>query len=58
MASFVFRCPNRNVAVQGWIADDPPDDSAYTAVQCTACRQVHFINGATGRVLGSADEDE
>jgi hypothetical protein len=57
MASFVYRCPNRNVAVQGWIADDPADD-AYTAVQCTACRQVHFINAVTGRVLGSADEEE
>jgi hypothetical protein len=58
MVSFVFRCPNRNVRVHGWIAEDVSDDeSAYAPVECTACRHLHYVNPATGRVLGSADDE-
>lgn len=59
MAILLFRCPNKNVRVQGWTADDPPDDdAAFAAVECLACRQMHYVNPATGRVLGSTDDDE
>jgi hypothetical protein len=58
MAPFLFRCPNTRRRVQGWIADDPSgNDSAYAPVQCVACRQVHYVNPGTGRVLGG-NEDE
>jgi hypothetical protein len=58
MATFVFRCPNKNVRVQGWSAEDPSDhDVAYDPVRCPACRQMHYVNPATGRVLGSEDDE-
>jgi hypothetical protein len=58
MATFAFRCPNKKVRVQGWTAEDTSDDdAAYASVQCVACRQMHYVNPATGRVLGSADDD-
>jgi hypothetical protein len=57
MATFVFQCPNKGVRVQGWTVEDmSDDDSAYAPVQCTACRQIHYVNPVTGRVLGSTDE--
>jgi hypothetical protein len=58
MATFIYRCPNTGMNVQGWTADDPTasDDDAYEAVACTICTQVHLINPNTGKVLGS-DED-
>jgi hypothetical protein len=59
MATFVFRCPSKSRLVQGWTAEDVSgDDSAYAPVECTACRQVHYITPATGRVLGSTNDDE
>jgi len=59
MAAFVFRCPNKNVRVQGWTAEDTSDDdAAYAPVQCTACGRVHYVNLTTGKVLGSDDDDE
>jgi hypothetical protein len=58
MATFLFRCPNKNLRVSGWTVDDPSDDSTYAPVQCVACRQLHYVNPATGKVLGSTDDDE
>jgi hypothetical protein len=58
MAAFLFRCPNTGLKVQGWVAEDPvaPSDETYEPVTCAACVQIHLVNPATGRVLGS-DED-
>ena len=59
MAFFLFRCPNNNLRVQGWTADDSPDDdSTFTPVECVVCRQMHYVIPATGRVLGNTDDDE
>ena len=56
MASVVFRCPNKKLRVQAWTADDAlGDEDAFFPVECIACRQIHYVNPATGRVLGSAD---
>jgi hypothetical protein len=55
MPTFVFRCPNKNVRVQGWTADDPSDDTTFGPVECVACRQLHYVNPTTGRVLGSTE---
>jgi hypothetical protein len=56
MATFLFRCPNTGFQVQGWIVDKE-DESAnrgdsYEAIECLACRQVHFVNPTTGKTLG------
>jgi hypothetical protein len=59
MATFVFQCPNKNVRVQGWTIEDmSDDDSAYAPIKCTACRGIHYVNPATGKVLGNTDDDE
>jgi hypothetical protein len=57
VASFLYRCPNTGLNVQGWIADDPTDGEAdtYEAMTCTACTRVHLVNPKTGKVVG-ADE--
>ena len=52
---FLFRCPNTRQTVQGFFAEEVPND-AYESVTCLACRQLHFVNPATGKVLGSDEE--
>jgi hypothetical protein len=52
---FLYRCPNTGLKVQGWTAEDPAEDKSdhvsYEQVKCIACRQTHFINPKTGKVL-------
>jgi hypothetical protein len=56
MAGFVFRCPNTKTKVQGWTADEMSDDGdTYFPQRCIACRQIHYVNPQTERVLGSDD---
>jgi hypothetical protein len=53
MATFIYRCPNTGLNVQGWSAEDVSDEpESYEAMTCTACGQLHFVNRATGKVLG------
>lgn len=49
---FLYRCPNTGRTVQGLTAEDTCE-----ALTCLACRRLHFVNPATGKVLG-ADDDE
>jgi hypothetical protein len=59
MATFAFRCPTTKRRVQGWTAEDVSDDDmAYLPIDCVACRQMHYVNPATGKVLGSTNDDE
>jgi hypothetical protein len=59
MPSFIYRCPNTRDRIQGFVAEDVPRGT-FEAVICTLCRQLHFVEPATGRVLGedfsSSDE--
>jgi hypothetical protein len=53
MPAFIFRCPNTGKNVQGFTAEDVSDDAdAYQTLTCLACRQVHLVNPANGKVLG------
>jgi len=53
MTAFLYRCPNTGLQVQGWIANGAlPNGEAYEATTCLACRNVHLVNAATGKVLG------
>ena len=54
MPLFIYRCPNTGMNVQGFTADDLTEDDkeTYEAVSCTACRQVHWVNPKTEKVLG------
>jgi hypothetical protein len=58
MSTFIYRCSNIGLNVQGWVAYDPTEGEAenYETVTCTACLQVHLVSPKTGKVLG-ADED-
>jgi hypothetical protein len=57
MPTFVYRCPNTGLNVQGFSAEEvPADDESFETLTCLACRQVHLVNPTTGRVLGSDDE--
>jgi hypothetical protein len=58
MPAFLYRCPNTNLNIQGWIADDPDDgdDNSYEAVTCLACRAVHIVNPKTGKLVGDDDD--
>jgi hypothetical protein len=58
MATLVFRCPFTSQRVQGWSAEDVSDDrDIYLPVECVACRCVHHVNPATGKVLGGDEEE-
>jgi hypothetical protein len=52
MATFLYRCPNTRLRVQGWSADDASEEVAYEPVRCIACSQMHYVDPATGKVLG------
>jgi len=57
MPTFLFRCPNTSQNVQGFTAEEVSDDpDAYESVTCLACRRVHMVNPASGKVLGANDE--
>ena len=54
MPLFIYRCLNTGLRVQGFSADDVVVDAhTYEPVICTACKQTHLVNPATGVVLGS-----
>ena len=40
--------------MQGWSSEEIPDDefNSYESITCAACGQLHFVNQATGRVVG------
>ena len=45
--------------VQHWLAEPRPADPlpVYQSVVCQACTRIHFINSATGKLLGREQED-
>ena len=59
MATFVFRCPNTGLNVQGWSAEEIPHDEpdTYETITCTACGQLHWLNRASSRVLGDTQDE-
>jgi hypothetical protein len=57
MAPFLYRCPNTGLRVQGFIAQEVPEDTdTFETITCLACRQIHLVNPATGNVIGSRDK--
>jgi hypothetical protein len=54
MPLFLYRCPNMGRRVQGFSVDDVAvAPNTYEPVVCTARKQTHLINLATGVVLGA-----
>jgi hypothetical protein len=53
MATFLYRCPNTGLQVQGYTPEQiSDDDSPYETVTCLACQQVHLVRPGSGKVLG------
>jgi len=52
----VFRCPRTGTNVQHRIpcasSDSSDVENAHLAIVCLACGSVHFVNSATGKLLG------
>lgn len=55
MPPFMYRCPNTGYRVQGFVAEEPDNDS-YEPVLCVICQQIHLVDPTTGKVLGEEDE--
>jgi len=57
MRPTVFRCPTTGKLVQHFIAEEARAGHLdhFDSVQCNACGLTHFVNRATGRVLGQKD---
>jgi hypothetical protein len=52
MPAILYTCPVTSDPVSGWVAGDPEgDDERFEAVDCIACRRIHFINPKTGKTL-------
>jgi hypothetical protein len=57
MLTFLYRCPNIGLRVQGFAPDETSDDDTFAPLTCTACERVHMVNPKTEKVLGR-DKDE
>ena len=64
--SFTYRCPNTGAMVQGFLVVEEipeeynfePEDGPYESMYCDVCRQAHFVNIKTGKVLGEDEDTE
>lgn len=56
MTPFLYRCPNTGQIVQG-VSEESASDDTYESIPCPACRQLHFVNPTTGKVLGEEKDD-
>ena len=54
MPTFVYRCPNTGLEVQGWIDEPAEGAAANQSVTCPACGGVHQVEAKTRKVV----EDE
>ena len=53
MGAILFTCPFNGHKVHHWMEDKPALAAEhYVAVECGACRSVHFVMPSTGKVMG------
>jgi hypothetical protein len=49
----LFKCPQTGINVQHWLEAGPNEpEGSHKSVVCPACTNLHFINSATGKLLG------
>jgi hypothetical protein len=50
MPPFLFRCPNTGLRVQGFVAEETPNDDfdSDLPVRCLSCHQTHLVDLKTG----------
>jgi len=58
MTPLVYRCPDKGMKVQTWLADDPSERDAERReiVHCLVCARRHLINFKTGEVIGEGGQ--
>lgn len=53
MPSILFKCPSGGVHAHAWIADGAGAGvSEIIAIDCPACRRIHYYDPAAGTLLG------
>ena len=53
MPLFLYRCPTTGYRVQGFVSEDTSEDHhIYEPMTCLVCDRVHYVNPATGVLLG------
>ena len=53
MPLFLYRCPTTGYRVQGFVSEDTSEDHhIYEPMTCLVCHRVHYVNPATGVLLG------
>ncbi len=58
MGTFIYRCPTTGYQVQGWVDDNPENETeTYQPVTCLACGRVHLVNPKTGQTPTDAAAD-
>ncbi|MBH5397552.1 hypothetical protein HZZ13_07060 [Bradyrhizobium sp. CNPSo 4010] len=49
----IFKCPRTGMNVQHWLPGTGSDAAdTHVLVQCPACASLHFVNVASGKMLG------
>jgi hypothetical protein len=54
MRTFLYRCPNTKLNVQGHVKSEAAGPDHYVAQQCPICAQVHLVNPSTGKLPSEA----
>jgi hypothetical protein len=52
----LYQCPRTGLHVQLRLADDANGTQPYETVSCPACMQIHFIDKASGKLVGRKRE--
>lgn len=55
MPPVLYKCPTTGQNVQWSVEEttsEPSRPVSYQGIQCPACTRLHFINPATGKLLG------
>ena len=56
MPTFQFRCPNKNLDVQAYTAEEIGTKTDIVEVErCLACGKSHFVHLKAGRAVQTAD---
>ncbi|MEZ0042314.1 putative RNA-binding Zn-ribbon protein involved in translation (DUF1610 family) [Bradyrhizobium sp. USDA 327] len=51
--NIIFKCPRTGMNVQHWLPGAMSDAAdTHVSVRCPACGSLHFVNIATGKMLG------
>ena len=55
-SQIIYKCPRTGMNVQHRLDDVTPEgravESVHVSVKCPACTSLHFVNAATGKLLG------